>query len=78
VDDDMAANSDVDDDVVVDVDDDVAIYVDSDKAANVDDDMATNMDDDMAAYMALLMAWIIFFQWANFISGSLLAQNFSP
>ena len=49
----------------------------SDVAANVDDDMATNMDDDVAAYMALMMTWIIFFQWANFISGSLLAQNFS-
>jgi len=80
--DDMAANSDVaanvDDDVAVHVDDDMAIYVDNDKAANVDDDMATNMDDDVAAYMALMMTWIIFFQWANFISGSLLAQNFSP
>jgi len=66
----------MDSDVAANVDDDMA--ANSDVAANVDDDMATNMDDDMAAYMALLMAWIIFFQWANFISGSLLAQNFSP
>ena len=63
-------------DVAANVDDDMA--ANSDVAANVDDDMATNMDDDVAAYMALMMTWIIFFQWANFISGSLLAQNFSP
>ena len=63
-------------DVAANVDDDMA--ANSDVAANVDDDMATNMDDDMAVYMALMMMWIILFQWANFISGSLLAQNFSP